>query len=303
MSAPDLTGKVVVLTGGNTGIGKQAAIALAALGATVAITSRNEAKGQAARDDIIRASGNDAVHLLALDLASFDSIRSAAADVLERFDRLDVLINNAGAIISTRRTTEEGFELTFGANHLGPFLFTNLLLERLKASAPSRVVNLASMGHRMAFGGLPWDDLQHERDRYNGAAAYSESKLCNVLFTVELARRLAGTGVTANCCHPGAVRSEFAGADDTHGFERIGMTVVRPFLISPAQGAKVVTYLASSPDVEGITGAYFVGGYRALFAAPAQHTPSKFSRDPANGRRLWEISEQLVASAATPDAP
>ena len=303
MPTPDLTGKVVVLTGGNTGIGKQTAIALAKLGATVAITARNEAKGRAARDDIARASGNDGVQLLSLDLASLASIRACAADVLARFDRLDVLVNNAGAIISTRQTTEEGFELTFGANHLGPFLLTDLLLDRLQESAPSRIVNLASIGHRMAVSGLPWNDLQHQHGRYNGTAAYTESKLANVLFTVELARRLAGSGVTVNCCHPGAVRSEFAGADDTRGFERVGMALVRPFLITPAQGAKVVTYLASSPDIDGLTGGYFVGGYQSLLTAPAQHTPSKFARDPGNGRRLWEISEELVASARRADAP
>jgi NAD(P)-dependent dehydrogenase (short-subunit alcohol dehydrogenase family) len=238
------------------------------------------------------------VSVLSLDLASFASIRACADDILERFEHLDVLMNNAGAIISERRTTEEGFELTFGANHLGPFLLTTLLLDRLLASAPARIVNTASLGHRFATGGMSWADLNHEHGRYNGAAVYGESKLANVLFTMALAERLEGTGVTATSCHPGSVRTEFAGDGDTKGLERIGTAIGRPFLLSPEQGSRVLTHLASSPDVEGITGAYFAGGYQVLFTAPSQHTPSKAGRDLVAARRLWDESEKMIASVS-----
>lgn len=284
----DLTGNVAVITGGNTGIGKEAAVGLARLGAHVLITSRNDERGREARDDIAARTGNESVEVMQLDLASFRSIRSFAADVLDRFDRLDVLVNNAGLILLRRRKTEDGFEETFGVNHLGHFLLTNLLLDRVRASAPSRVVVVSSNAHKGAKRGLDFDDLQGEH-RYRCVDAYSKSKLANIYFTRELARRLDGTGVTANALHPGFVRSDFGRGGDLGGLYGWGNKYLAgPFAISPEKGSRTTIYLASSPEVDGVTGRYF---YKSK---PA--TPSSVAQDDAEARRLWDVSEQLVAS-------
>ena len=284
-----MTSKVVLITGGNSGIGKEAAVGLADLGATVVITSRDVERGQAALDEIRERSGSDDVSVMDLDLGSFASIRAFAAAFLDRYDRLDVLLNNAGAVLSDRSETEEGFETTFGVNHLGPFLLTGLLLDRLKASAPSRIVNVASNAHRGAPRGMPFDDLQAEHGRYSPMRAYSESKLANILFTRELARRLEGTGVTANALHPGGVSTGFGREGDTNGLGKLMMTIAQPFLISAEKGARCSIYVASSPDLDGVTGGYFY-----------KHRPSsslsKAARDDEAARRLWDVSEQLVAA-------
>jgi NAD(P)-dependent dehydrogenase (short-subunit alcohol dehydrogenase family) len=291
---PDLGGKVVLVTGANSGIGLEASVELARLGATVALACRDPERGRAARDEVRRRAGVDDAELVRLDLASFASIREAAAEVLERWDRLDVLVANAGGILSERRMTEDGFEMTFGVNHLGHFLLTDLLLERLVASAPARVVVTSSLAHRGAFGGMSWADLDRS-GRYVAAEVYAESKLANILFTFELAERTAGTGVTANCCHPGSVRSGFGAAEDTRGFDRIGIALARPFSVGPVRGAEPLVHLAAAPELEGVTGTYVVGGYQ-----PGIHrrTPSRAARDPEAARRLWELSEALVAGAA-----
>lgn len=283
-----MDGKVVVITGGNAGIGKETAVGLAALGADVVITARNAAKGQAALDEIKRRSGSERVDVMALDLADFASIRSFAHDFLAGHDRLDVLLENAGLVQSQRSTTAQGFETTFGVNHIGHFLLTDLLLDRLKASAPSRVVIVASGAHRSARGGLDFDDLQTERHKYHGMQVYSRTKLANVYFARELARRLAGTGVTANALHPGFVASNFAREGDT-GFMSAGIRIARPFAISAPKGALTSIYLASSPEVEGVTGQYFSK------CKPA--STSKTAQDDDAGRRLWEATEKLVADA------
>jgi NAD(P)-dependent dehydrogenase (short-subunit alcohol dehydrogenase family) len=285
---PPLRDKTVVITGGNSGIGRAAAVELARMGARVVITSRSSAKGAEALTDIRQRSGSDAVDVAALELGSFASIRSFASSFLAEHERLDVLVNNAGAILSQRQTTADGFEATFGVNHLGHFLLTELLLERLKDDAPSRIINVSSIAHRFA-GSFSFADPQFANRRYNGTAAYNQSKLANILFTHELARRLAGTGVTANCLHPGAVASGFGSADDTVGFERLAMTLAQPFLIGSARGARTIVYLVSSPHVAEVTGGYFVRRRR--------HTPSRAARDPRAARRLWELSEELIASA------
>jgi NAD(P)-dependent dehydrogenase (short-subunit alcohol dehydrogenase family) len=287
----DLRGRVVLVTGGNAGIGREAAVDLARMGATVAITSRNELRGTDALAEVKRRSGSEDVHLVSLDLASFDSIHAAADDTLSRWDRLDVLLNNAGGILSDRLVTAEGFEMTFGVNHLGHFLLTDLLRDRLVQSAPARVVTVASLAHRMALGGLSWSDLAERSGGYDVQGVYAESKLANVLFTMELAERLGGTGVTANCCHPGAVRTGFGSAEDTRGPYRALMAIARPFLISAQRGADPLVHLASSPEVEGMTGDYYVGGY---LPGVHRHRPSKHGRDPEAARRLWELSERLV---------
>jgi len=288
----DMQDKVVLITGGNSGIGLEAGVDLARMGATVLVTARDEAKGAAAVDEIRRRAGTGTATVVPLDLASFASIERCAAQVLDGWDRLDVLINNAGGILSDRRETEEGFEMTFGVNHLGHFLLTELLADRLQASAPARIVNVASLAHRGAPGGLSFADLQR-RDGYNATQAYNESKLANILFTVELAERLAGTGVTANACHPGAVRSGFASSDDMHGISHLGMRLARPFMIGPGRGADPLVSLASSPRWEGVTGIYAVGGY---VPGVHQHTPSKAARDPQAAAMLWAESERLVAA-------
>jgi NAD(P)-dependent dehydrogenase (short-subunit alcohol dehydrogenase family) len=289
----DMTGKVVLITGANSGIGKEAAVALARMGATVIVGARNEQRGRKALHEIKRRARviDDRVSLLPLDLARFRSIRAAAATVLAEHDRLDVLVNNAGGILSDRRVTEDGFEMMFGVNHLGHFLLTQLLLERLEAAAPSRIINVSSIAHHLA-GGMTFSDLQHER-LFNGTMVYNETKLANVLFTMELARRLEGTGVVANCLHPGAVRSGFGAAGDTRGIEHLILLLGKPFMVSSHRGAQPIVRLAALPEFERATGGYYVGGY---LSRCAKHPASTAGRDPAAARRLWEMSESLVAA-------
>lgn len=283
-----MQGKTVVITGGNAGIGKEAAVGLAKLGARVIITSRNEQRGQTARQEIVDRSGNTDIVVMTLDLASFRSIRFFASELQDRVDRLDVLVNNAGLILRRRTVTEEGFEATFGINHLGHFLLTDLLLDRLQASAPARVVVVASDAHQSAKRGLDFDDLQSTR-HYRFTKVYGKSKLANIYFARELARRLEGTGVTSNSLHPGFVRSEFGRGGDLGTLYGFGIKyLAAPFAISPEKGALTTIYLASSPEVEDATGGYYVKSRRSL--------PSKVAQDDDAARRLWEMSEQLVAS-------
>jgi NAD(P)-dependent dehydrogenase (short-subunit alcohol dehydrogenase family) len=279
-------GKTVVITGGNSGIGKEAAVALAAMGAHVAITARNPQKGEAARAEIVERSGSDAVEVVPLDLASLASVRASADDLLGRFARIDVLVNNAGGTLSKRQVTQDGFEMTFGVNHLGHFLLTNLLLERLRASAPARVVTVASGAHLGARSGLKWDDLHWEHGRYRGFQQYCRSKLANVMFATELARRVDPSLVTSNSMHPGYVQTNFAQEGDTGAMGWLSHVFGRPFSINATKGADTIVYLASSPDVEGVTGQYF---YKRAVART-----SSWARDEAAAKRLWETSEQLV---------
>jgi retinol dehydrogenase-14 len=285
----DMTGRTVVITGGNSGIGLEAAVELGRMGADVVITARDINRGAAAVAEITRRTGSGTVGLVHLDLCDLASVRQAADDLLARCDRIDVLINNAGGILSERSVTVDGLEATFAGNHLGHHVLTNLLLDRLEASAPARVVVVASLAHRWAVRGMSWDDLDRTGN-YRSADVYAESKLANVLFTMELAQRLVGTGVTANVCHPGPVRTGFGSADDTTGLERIGMLVSRPFLVTASRGAEPLVYLAASPEVTGVTGAYFSGGY---LPGVHQRSPSRAARDPQAARRLWELSDQL----------
>ncbi len=284
-AAGTMAEQVVVITGANAGIGEATAVAVARMGATTVLACRNPAKAEEAAGRVQARSASDRVELVELDLADLDSVRRAAAELLERFDRLDVLVNNAGGLSTDRRVTRQGFEQTFGVNHLGPFLLTQLLLDRLRASAPSRVVNVSSLGHRYARG-MRWDDLQLERG-YNAWNAYAQSKLANILFTRALARRLPATEVTANACHPGSVRTELGRDGDTTGF--IGLmsfTVLRPFYVSPTRGARTQIFLASAPEVEHKSGGYYV--------RCREHQPSREARDTASAEHLWEVSEQLT---------
>jgi NAD(P)-dependent dehydrogenase (short-subunit alcohol dehydrogenase family) len=279
-----MTGKVVLVTGGTSGIGKQAARELAARGAHVALVGRDAARTDATAREIKAGSdGADReVDGIVADLASQESVRALAAQVTARYQRLDVLVNCAGGYYGDRHTTVDGLERTFALNHMAYFLLTNLLLDLLTASAPARIVTVASDAQRM--GRIDFDDLQGER-RYSGQRAYSQSKLANVLFTYELARRLEGTGVTATVLHPGVVRTNF-GRDNPNRLMRAMTSLATPFMKTPERGAETVVYLAASPDVEGVTGQFFVNR--------KARSSSKRSYDRGTARRLWTVSEQLA---------
>ena len=286
--ASDMTGRTVVVTGGNSGIGKATAVALARAGATTVITARDVRRGEEAVADITRRSGSDHVGLVLFDLGDLAQVRAGAAEILDRNPRVDVLVNNAGLVLSARRETVDGFETTFAVNHLGPFLLTRLLLDRLVEAPAARVVTVASSAHRSARHGLDMDDLGSTRS-YRAMRVYGASKLANILFTTELARRLEGTGVTANCCHPGTVATGYGRDGDTKGILPFGLKVIKPFILTPDQGADTPVYLASSPDVAGVSGRYFV--------KRRARTPSRAARDDEAARRLWETSEQMTGLA------
>jgi NAD(P)-dependent dehydrogenase (short-subunit alcohol dehydrogenase family) len=281
--APDLTlrGKTCLVTGANRGIGRATAQGLAGRGARVLLVSRDAAAGAEAAGAIRSATGNQAVEALAADLASQAAIRSLASEVLSRCPRLDVLINSAGLVTPKRTLTVDGIETVFAVNHLAYFLLTNLLLDRLKASAPSRIVNLASEAHQGQR--LDFDNLQLERG-WRPVKAYALAKLGNVMFTYELARRLAGTGVTANCLHPGVIATKLL--LQYLPLPAISQPLTRAFAGTPEQGAETPLYLATSPDVEGVTGTYFAR------CKPKRST--EFSYDEAAGRRLWDESARLT---------
>ena len=274
-------GKVVLITGGTSGIGKAAATALAAMGAKVVVTGRNVEKGQRAVEDIKHESGREDVSLMVADLTVQAEVRRLAGEFEERHERLDVLVNNAGVVQSKRTETSDGIETTLAVNHLAPFLLTNLLLDLLKRSAPSRIITVASEAER--WGKMDLDDLQSRR-KYRGFPVYGMTKLANIMFTFELAMRLEGTGVTANCIHPGAVNTNFG--TNSSGLGTLLFRAFKPFMRSPEQGADTVIYLASSPDVEGMSGKYLSD--RKLTTASDQ------AYDEALRKRLWEISEELT---------
>jgi NAD(P)-dependent dehydrogenase (short-subunit alcohol dehydrogenase family) len=283
MATPYMQGKICLVTGANSGIGKSTALGLARQGATVVMVSRNEAKGVAARHELIAQSGNSNIQLLLADLSSQQAIRQLAEDFKQRYTQLHVLINNAGGFYAKRQETADGLEMTFAVNYLAPFLLTNLLLDTLKASAPARIVNVSSTAQQSNF--IDMDDLQGTA-RYSGWRAYGQAKLAEVMFTYELARRLQGTSVTANCLHPGFVASNFGQTSTNPIVRAITKLIFSSLGISTEEGAKTSLYLASSPDVEGITGKYFEK------SIPKRSAP--LSYDEALWRELWEKSEQLV---------
>ena len=283
-----MQGNVVVITGSNSGIGKETAVALATMGATTVLACRNPDKAEAAAADVRAASGSDDVHVVILDLADLSSVESAAKELLSRWDRLDVLVNNAGGIWTNRQVTAQGFEQTFGVNHIGPFFLTALLLDRIKQAESGRIINLSSFGHHMALNGMNWSDLQGERG-YRALGAYSQSKLANLHFTRGLALRLADTNVTANAAHPGPVRSGFGLDGDMTGIMGWGNRLIRPFEISAAAGAATPVYLASSPEMEGRTGGYYV------HSRPGH--PSRHGRSDKDADRLWAVTEKLITES------
>jgi NAD(P)-dependent dehydrogenase (short-subunit alcohol dehydrogenase family) len=273
--------RTCLVTGASSGIGRAAALALAELGASLVLVCRDRSRGEAVAGEIRRRGGSEPTLLLA-DLSSQRQIRQVAKDFLALGRPLHVLLNNAGVVELHRSVTEDGLERTFAVNHLGYFLLTALLLERLRASAPARIVSVASDAHHYAGGRLDFDDLQSER-RYGAMRVYGKSKLANILFTRELARRLEGSGVTATCLHPGFVGSNFARNNGWLG--NLAMTLGRPFARSPEKGAETAVFLCASPEVEGITGQYFFDG--------RPRWPKSWAQNDADARRLWEVSERL----------
>lgn len=276
--------KTVLVTGATDGIGKETARRLAKRGARVFIAGRNAEKGAAAVRDIATNTGTDQAEFLQADLSVQADVRSLAKAVKQRTNRLDVLVNNAGVIMFRREVTRDGIEMTFGLNHLNYFLLTHELFDLLKASAPSRIVSVASIAHRRAI--LDFDDLQLSRG-FGAWKAYSRSKLANIMFTYALARRLEGTAVTANCLHPGLVSSHFG---QNGGFlARTGMALAMRFgnAISVAQGAQTSVYLASAPEVSSQSGLYFDEGK----AVKSNHA----SYDRHAQEKLWDISARMVS--------
>ncbi|MFP6583497.1 MAG: SDR family oxidoreductase [Candidatus Hydrogenedentota bacterium] len=275
-----MKGKTCIVTGANSGIGRATALGLATRGAHVIMACRDIHRSAAAQEAIKRESGSDLVDLMELDLSSMENIRSFAKAFLDKYDRLDVLLNNAAVVPSIRKVTEDGYEAQIGVNHLGHFLLTNLLLERLKSSAPSRVVTVSSVMHVQSE--IDFDNLQSENG-YKTMDAYKQSKLANVLFSMELARRLEGTGVTSNCLHPGVVNT---------GIMRDLPFVLQPllkiaglFMLQPSSGAETSLYVATAPELEEVTGRYF--------DKSKERSCSSKGRDEEVAKRLWEVSETL----------
>jgi NAD(P)-dependent dehydrogenase (short-subunit alcohol dehydrogenase family) len=281
----EMRGKTCLITGATLGIGKETALGLAKMGAHVVIVGRDEKRTRETGAWIAQQSGNVQVDHLVADLSLQTEVRRLAAAILSAYPRLDVLVNNAGAIFTKREVTAEGFEKTWALNHLAEFLLTGLLIDRLKASAPARIVNVASDAHQS--GRIDFDDLQGAQ-KYRGIAAYSQSKLANIMFTYALARRLAGTDVTANCLHPGVVGTGFG--HNTPGLVNTILSLMRPFLLTPEKGALTSIYLASSPEVADVSGGYF-----------AKSKPAKSSArslDVAAQERLWTVSESETTASA-----
>lgn len=277
-----MQGKTVLITGATDGIGKETARALAKQGATVVIVGRNREKSARVLAELKQTTGNPNIELLLADLSSMKEVRALADAFKAKHDRLDVLVNNAGAIYDSRQVTVDGYERTFATNHLAYFLLTSLLLDLLKKSAPARIVNVASETHKS--GKLDFDDLQSEKN-FAAFTVYGTSKLANVLFTYELARRLAGTGITANCLHPGVISSGFG--NSTNRLLRLGFALVRPFMTDAVKGAETTIYCASSPDVEGVTGEYFKN--------QRPYPSRKLTHNEAIAKRLWDVSERLTS--------
>lgn len=277
----NLEGKVCIVTGSNTGIGKETARGLAKMGATVVLAVRDTTKGEAARADIAASTGRSDVAVMKLDLGELASVRAFAKEFQEKYPRLDILVNNAGIWPTTKSTTKDGFETTFGTNHIGTFLLTNELLPVLKKSAPSRVVVLSSKLHYQ--GKMVWDDLHFERRSYSGPTAYNQSKLANVLFANALARRVEKDGVTVNSVHPGVVATELA-----RDYPKFLVKIFHLFLLTPAQGAECSLHVATSEEGGKVTGKYF--------EKSRQKTAAKEALDEQAQERLWKLTEELIAS-------
>ncbi len=280
----DMQGQVCIITGGSSGIGQATALGLARTGATIGLVCRNRERAEATCSAIRSTTGNNAVEFALADLSSQAEIHRLAQELLVGYPQIHVLVNNAGVINRRRTTTVDGIETVFAVNHLAYFLLTHLLLERLTNSGSARIVNVASAAHH--WGSLDFDDLQNART-YRAMRVYGQSKLCNILFTRELARRIAGVGVTATCVHPGGVATSLGW---NNGWWAVLIAnALRPFFRTPEQGADTVVYLATSPEVEGVNGKYFYDR-RELQPSPA-------AQDDETAKRLWQISAELTGVA------
>ncbi|XP_030854371.1 retinol dehydrogenase 13 [Strongylocentrotus purpuratus] len=279
-------GKTVIITGANSGIGKETALELAKRGGKIILACRDIKKAEKAREEIVAASGNTDVKVLQLDLASLSSIRQFADKITSDEEGVDVLVNNAGLMRCPKWKTEDGFEMQFGVNHLGHFYLTNLLLDKLKSSAPSRIINVSSVAHQV--GKINFEDINSDQ-RYNSAEAYANSKLAKVLFTRELSKRLEGTGVTANVLHPGVVKTNIGRHTGMHqsGFS---MAILGPifwlFVRSPQQGAQTSVYCAVDPELEKVSGQYFRDCKKSECDASG--------KDDEAAAKLWDVSCQLT---------
>jgi retinol dehydrogenase 12 len=276
--------KNCLITGATNGIGKVTAIAMAKAGFHLFLVARNADKAEKVKNEIIKLTGNTHIDLLIGDLASLADVRRVAAEFLAKKIPLHVLINNAGVMNIKREVTADGYEGMFGVNHLAPFLLTLLLLDNIKASAPARIVNVASDAHRFVSG-LNFDDLQTEKPPFKAMKVYGASKLCNIYFTRILAKKLEGTQVTVNALHPGWVGTGLGGNNGWMG--KIITTLQKPFARSPEKGAETSIYVALSEALDGVSGNYYFNC--------KEHKPSKAGRDDEAARRLWEISEKLTA--------
>lgn len=275
----NIEAKICIITGANSGIGKATAIELAKMNAIVVIVCRNKERGEPAQKEIIEKTGNKNVDLLSCDLSSLDAIRNLDAEFRTKYQNLHVLINNAGVMLSKRELSVDGFEMNFAVNHLAPFLLTNLLLDILKKSAPSRIINVASGAHK--FGTINFEDLQSENKKRRFMGLYGDSKLALMLTSYELSRRLEGTGVTLNTIHPGVVNTKL-GMDRSKPKKGIA----RRFFKSPEKGAETSIYLASSPEVEGVTGKYFIN--------KQEQKSSDDSYNDEYAKKLWDISMEMT---------
>jgi len=276
-----MQGKTVVITGATSGIGEVAADRLAQKGARIVFVARDRARGEETRKHLRAIAGHTDHVVHYADLTRLSEMKRVAKEIADSEPQIDVLVNNAGALFNSRVVTEDGLEKTFALNHMSYFVVTNLLLDRLKSTPGARIVSTASDAHKGAK--LNFDDLQSEK-HFSGYANYGRSKLMNILFTRELARRLAGSGVTANCLHPGFVATRFG--DQSGGVMSFAVKAAKNFALTPEQGAETIIYLASSDDVENVSGGYF---YKSK---PA--TPSKEAQNDSDAKRLWEVSAKIA---------
>jgi len=282
--ATSMKGKRVILTGASRGIGRETALALGKMGADLSLIVRDPERGKAVAEEVRAAAGGSSapdVEVFIADLSSIADVRRVGAEVLAKHDRIDVLVNNAGALLMERQVTKDGYEATFATNHLGYFVLTKVLLDAVKKAPAGRIVNVASEAHR--GGSMKFDDLMGEK-KFSGWFAYSASKLANILFTAELARRLEGTNVTTNCLHPGVIASGFA--HNNKGFVGFLAKLASPFLMSSENGAKTTLFLATDPSVATTSGLYF--------DKSKPRKPSREARDAAVAKRLWDVSEELI---------
>lgn len=280
----DWKDKVCIITGATSGIGREAAFDIAKAGLHLVLPVRNLTKGEALKKEITRKTGNQQVHLYECDLSSLDSVRKFGHDFLQKYDHLHILINNAGTWETQRKESADGIELTFAVNHLAPFLLTNLLLKRMKNSAPARIINVSSKAH--IRGKMDFEDLEG-RKSWSSFGSYANSKLANILFTRELDRRLRGSGLTANSLHPGVVDTRLY-----HKMPSFLTSFFRLFMISPSKGSETIVYLALSPEVSQVSGEYF---YKKKIRKPASQ-----ALDEAAARRLWEVSTEYTGISENP---